>query len=242
MTGTVLIIGVGTPDGVGGALARRFAKAGNHVVIAGRTQAKLDVTAAQIKESGGRASAKVADVTSIENQDALFQFVAEQNSPLEAVIFNAGSNAPIPFSDLTETQFEDYWRIGCMGGFITAKRAMPILAEQGRGSMLFTGASASMRGRPNFAHFASSKAGLRNLAQALGREFGPQGVHVAHVVIDGIVNGDIVNTRFKGYVDSLGEDGALDPEGIAEAFLQLHIQPKSTWTHELDLRPYKETW
>ena len=242
MTGTVLIIGVGTPNGVGGALARRFANEENHVVIAGRTQEKLDQTASQINEGGGRATAMAADVTSISDQDALFEFVGQQPEELEAVIFNAGSNAPISFSDLSEAQFEDYWQIGCLGGFITAKRAMPILAEQGKGSMLFTGASASMRGRPNFAHFASSKAGLRNLVQALGREFGPQGVHVAHVIIDGIVDGDIVNTRFKGYVDSLGDDGALDPEGIAETFWQLHVQPRSTWTHEIDLRPFKENW
>ena len=134
------------------------------------------------------------------------------------------------------------WRIGCFGAFLTAKRAMPVLAAQSSGSMLFTGASASLRGRPLFGHFASSKAALRNLAQALAREFGPQGVHVAHVVVDGIINGDIVQGRFGEYLESLGEDGSLEPDAIADAFWALHTQHRSAWTHELDLRPFKENW
>ena len=116
------------------------------------------------------------------------------------------------------------------------------MAAAGGGSMLFTGASASMRGRPNFAHFASSKAGLRMLAQALAREYGPKGVHVAHVVVDGVIDGEIVRTRFGEYLDKLGEDGSLSPDAIAEAFWFLHSQPRSAWTHELDLRPFCETW
>ena len=119
---------------------------------------------------------------------------------------------------------------------------MPLLREQGNGSMLFTGASASMRGKPYFGHFASAKAGLRNLAQALAREYGPQGVHVAHIIIDGVVNGDRVRTGFEGYIEKLGEDGALDPDAIAEAFWSVHKQPRSTWTHEIDLRPFRENW
>ena len=242
MSETVLVIGAGSANGVGGALARRFAQENYDVVIAGRTQAKVDATAEEINQLGGKAIGMRVDVTSSEDQDVLFEFVESLKKPIASVIFNAGSNLPIGFADLSEQQFEEYWRIGCMGGFITAKRALPILAEQGSGSMLFTGASASLRGKPNFGHFASSKAALRNLAQALAREYGPQGVHVAHVVIDGVVNGDIVNTRFKGYIESLGDDGALDPNAIAETFWQLHNQPRSTWTHEVDLRPFKENW
>ncbi|MEM7016093.1 MAG: SDR family NAD(P)-dependent oxidoreductase [Pseudomonadota bacterium] len=242
MAETVVILGVGTPNGVGGALARRFAREGLHVVVSGRTQAKVDETAAEVMATGGSAEGFQADVTSESEQDALFAHVEKLGESVAAVIFNAGSNMPIPFEKITAEQFEEYWRIGCFGAFLTAKRAMPILAKQGKGSMLFTGASASMRGRPNFSHFAASKAGLRNLAQALGREYGPQGVHVAHVVIDGAVNGDIVRGRFGQYLDSLGEDGALAPEAIAESFWALHTQHRSAWTHELDLRPFKETW
>ncbi|MDA8754984.1 SDR family oxidoreductase, partial [Luminiphilus sp.] len=155
---------------------------------------------------------------------------------------NAGSNFPIKFSDVTPEQFEAFWRVGCFGAFLTARQTLPLFSEQGKGSLFFTGASASLRGRPNFGHFSVAKAGLRNLAQALAREYGPQGIHVAHVVIDGVVNGDIVRGRFGDYLTSLGDDGALEPDAIAEAFWSLHAQHPSAWTHELDLRPYKESW
>ena len=239
---TVIILGAGAPNGVGGALARRFGREGLHVVVSGRTQEKVDASAQAVVSAGGSAEGYQADVTSEKDQDALFKHVASLRMPLAAVVFNAGSNMPIPFEAIKAEEFESFWRIGCFGAFLTAKRAMPILAEQASGSMLFTGASASMRGRPNFSHFASSKAGLRNLAQALAREYGPQGVHVAHIVIDGVVNGDIVQGRFNEYLESMGEDGALDPDAIAEAFWSVHAQPRTAWTHELDLRPFKETW
>lgn len=239
---TVIILGAGAPNGVGGALARRFGQEGMHVVVSGRTQEKVDATAQNVISAGGSAEGFQADVTSEQDLDALFAHATAIGKPIAAVVFNAGSNMPIPFEKLTADEFESFWRIGCLGAFLTAKRAMPILSKQGSGSLLFTGASASMRGRPNFSHFASSKAGLRNLAQALGREYGPQGVHVAHIVIDGVVNGDIVQGRFGGYIDSLGEDGALEPDAIAETFWSVHTQHRSAWTHEIDLRPYKETW
>lgn len=242
MAETVLVLGVGTPAGVGGAVARRFGRENLHVVVSGRTQEKLDAAAQAVVDAGGSAEAVVADVTSEGEQDRLFAHCQTLGQPLAAVVFNAGSNMPIPFEQITAEQFEEFWRIGCYGAFLTAKRAMPLLAAQGRGSMLFTGASASMRGRPNFSHFASAKGALRNLVQALGREYGPKGVHVAHVIIDGIVNGDIVRGRFAEYLDQLGEDGSLQPEAIAEAFWQLHTQHRSAWSHELDLRPFKETW
>lgn len=128
-----------------------------------------------------------------------------------------------------------------MGGFHTAKRAMSLLARQGSGSMLFTRASASLRGKPN-AHFSAAKGALRNLAQALAREYGPRGVHVAHIVIDGVVDGERARSLFGDYLDNLGEDGSLDPGDIADTFLMVHNQHRSAWTHELDLRPFKETW
>ena len=239
---TVLILGAGAPNGVGGALAKRFGREGLHIVVSGRTQGKVDESAQAVISAGGSAEGFRADVTSEKDLDALFEHVASLGMPLAAVVFNAGSNLPIPFEKITAQEFESFWRIGCFGAFLTAKRAMPILAKQARGSLLFTGASASMRGRPNFSHFASSKAGLRNLAQALAREYGPQGVHVAHIVIDGVVNGDIVQSRFGEYLDAMGEDGALEPEAIADAFWSVHAQSRSAWTHEMDLRPFKETW
>lgn len=242
MTETVLIMGAGAVAGVGGALAQKFAARGFHVIVAGRTQSKLDGIVESVISGGGSAEAVVANVTVDKDQNSVFDRVNLCGEPLAAVVYNAGSNLPIKFSDLTPEQFDEFWRIGCFGAFLTARLALPILQEQGRGSLFFTGASASLRGKPNFAHFAVAKAGLRNLAQALAREYGPQGIHVAHVVIDGVVNGDIVRGRFADYLDALGDDGALEPQAIAEAFCALHEQHPSAWTHELDLRPYKEGW
>jgi NAD(P)-dependent dehydrogenase (short-subunit alcohol dehydrogenase family) len=242
MSETVLVVGAGAISGIGGAIARLFASRRYHVIVAGRTCSKLAQIVDSITREGGSAEAVVADVTSQDDQATLFEVVTGRGHPLAAVVYNAGSNLPIKFSDLSPEQFEDFWRIGCFGAFLTSRLALPLLSEQGRGSLFFTGASASLRGRPNFAHFAVAKAGLRNLAQALAREYGPQGVHVAHVIIDGVVNGDIVRGRFADYLESLGDDGALDPDAIAEAFWALHSQPASAWTHELDLRPYKESW
>lgn len=240
MTGTVLVLGAGAAAGVGGALVRRFAAGGHHVIAAGRTQEKVDALAEAVRADGGSAEGFRVDVTSEAEQDALFAR-ADALGPIASVIYNAGNNAIIPFESLDAATLESFWRSGPLGAFIAAKRAMPRLAEAG-GSMLFTGASASMRGRPNFAHFASSKAGLRMLAQALAREYGPKGVHVAHVIVDGIIDGEIVRTRFGEYLDKLGEDGSLSPDAIAEAFWYLHNQPRSAWTHELDLRPFSENW
>ena len=242
MSETVVILGAGAPDGVGGALARKFAKNGLNVIVSGRTQEKLNATTKEIEADGGSAEGCVADVTSEADLDALFKRVEDRQAPLAAVLFNAGSNLPVPFEDLTPAMFEEFWRIGCYGAFLTAKKAMPILKQQGQGSMLFTGASASLRGRPGFGHFAATKAALRNLVQALAREYGPQGIHVAHVVIDGIINGDIVRGRYGEYLESLGEDGSLAPDAIAQAFWALHTQHRSAWTHELDLRPFNEKW
>lgn len=241
MTGTVIVVGVGALDGVGAAVSRRFAKQGHHVIAVGRTQEKIDAVAAGIVSAGGSAEGFAADVTSEAELDALFEH-AKSKGPLSAVIYNAGNNAIIPFSELTADQFEGFWRVGCFGAFLVAKRAMPILAEQGEGSLLFTGASGSMRGKPAFAHFAVMKAGLRMLSQSLAREYGPKGVHVAHVVVDGVIDGDMVRSRFGEYLEALGEDGSLSPDAIADAFWFLHSQHRSAWTQELDLRPFKENW
>lgn len=241
MTGTVIVLGAGASKGVGGALSRRFAFEGHHVLACGRTQEKVDAIATEIRSQGGSAEGFRVDVTSASDLDALFDH-ASTMGPVEAVLYNAGNNAIIPFADLTPDMFEEFWRIGCFGAFLTAKRAVPILADQGRGSLFFTGASASLRGRASFAHFASMKAGLRMLAQSLAREFGPKGVHVAHFIIDGVIDGDIVRSRFGEYFDQLGEDGGLSPDAIAEAYWSVHAQHRSAWTHEMDLRPFKENW
>jgi NAD(P)-dependent dehydrogenase (short-subunit alcohol dehydrogenase family) len=242
LTETTLVLGAGTPDGIGGAVAMRFARAGYHVLVTGRNLEKVEKTRDAIVRNGGSAHAMSCDVTREDDLDAVFVTLAAQGRLIASVIYNAGNNSPIPFEALTPQQFEAYWRICCLGGFLAAKRAMPLLAAQGRGSMLFTGASASLRGKPGFAHFSAGKGALRNLVQALAREYGSQGVHIAHLIIDGVVNGDQVKSRFGEYLGKLGEDGSLDPSAIADAFLMVHRQPRSAWTHELDLRPFRETW
>ncbi len=242
MTEIVIVFGAGTPNGIGGAISAKFAAVGHRVVVTGRSQEKIDQTAIAIRNAGGEADALACDVTSEADLDRVFKNVTEIGQPVASVIYNAGGNAPIAFEDITSAQFETFWQVGFMGGFHVAKRAMPLLARQGSGSMLFTGASASLRGKPNFAHFSAAKGALRNLAQALARDYGPKGVHVAHIIIDGVVNGERAQSRFGAYLDNLGEDGALDPAAIAEAFLMVHNQHRSAWTHELDLRPFKEAW
>ena len=241
MAGQAIVIGVGASNGLGAALARRFAKGGLDVVVAGRTPSRLDIVVSEIRDTGGNARSAICDVTDEASVNALFENAAHDGS-IDAVLYNAGNNAIIPFAELDAETFESFWRVCCMGGFLTAKAAAPILLEQGAGTMLFTGASGSLRGKPNFAHFASAKAGLRMLSQSLAREYGPQGIHVAHVVVDGIIDGDMVRSRFAGYLDELGPDGALKPDDMAEAYWSLHVQPRSTWTQELDLRPFSERW
>jgi len=241
MTETVLILGAGPPDGLGGALSRAFASAGYHVIVSGRTIEKVTKIAEEVGASGGSIEPLKVDVTSAEDQDELFALAA-QHGDLAAVIFNAGNNTMVPFEEQFAEDFEQYWRVGCFGAFLTAQRAMPLLREQGSGSIFFTGASASLRGKPNFAHFSSSKGALRNLVQSLAREYGPHGVHVAHFIIDGIIDGQRVKELYPEYYEKLGEDGGLSPDAIADAFLYVHNQPRSTWTHEMDLRPFRENW
>lgn len=241
MPGTAIVIGAGASQGVGGALARRFAAGGHHVIACGRTEERVQALAQEIKDAGGSAEGLPVDVTSPDSINALFDH-AEKIGPLSAVLYNAGNNAVVPFEELEPELVETMWRVGCFGAFLTAKRAVPILSGQGKGSLFFTGASGSMRGKPNFAHFASMKAGLRMLAQSLAREYGPKGVHVAHFIIDGVIDGAMIRRRFSDYADSLGEDGCLSPDAIADAYWYVHSQPRSAWTHELDLRPFKEKW
>lgn len=241
MAGSAIVLGVGAERGLGAAIARRFAAEGLHTIVSGRTKDKLDTVVESIAADGGSAEALAGDATDAGDIVALFDHAAGQGA-IDAVIYNVGNNAIIPFAELTSEQFEQFWRVCCLGGMLTAKAAMPILAEQGHGTMLFTGASASLRGKPAFAHFAAAKAGLRMLAQSLAREYGPQGVHVGHVVVDGVIDGEMVRSRFGEYLEQLGEDGSLDPDAIAENFWHLHSQHRSAWTHEIDLRPFKENW
>lgn len=241
MTGTVIILGGGPDDGLGGALARRFAREGHHVLYSGRTLAKLQATVNGVAGAGGSIEALAVDVTKAEDQDALFKR-ATALGPIAAVLYNAGNNAIIPFDKLDAATFEAFWRVCCFGAFLTAERAVPLLKAQGEGSLFFTGASASLRGKPNFAHFASAKGALRNFTQSLAREFGSAGIHVGHFIIDGVINGDRVRDNYPDYLSQLGPDGSLSPDAIADAFWLTHQQSRNAWSHEVELRPFSENW
>jgi NAD(P)-dependent dehydrogenase (short-subunit alcohol dehydrogenase family) len=240
MQETAVVIGVSASRGLGAAIARKFAAEGLHCVVAGRTAERLAEVSDEIQGAGGACSPCVTDATDARALSDLMTF-AQGLGPVRAVIFNVGNNQPIAFDELTAEQFEQFWRVCTLSAFLTAKAALPHLLDQG-GSLLFTGASASMRGRPGFAHFGAAKSALRNLAQALAKDYGPRGIHVGHVVVDGVINGERIRQHFSEYLDALGEDGALEPDAIAAAYWQLHGQPRNAWTFELDVRPYKETW
>jgi NAD(P)-dependent dehydrogenase (short-subunit alcohol dehydrogenase family) len=239
-----LVVGVGAGRGLGAALCRRFAREGLHVIAVGRTPERLAETVASIAAEAGSAEAIAADVTREADVIALFDTVLAKaaGTPLEVVIFNAGINKAQDFRTLAAEDFEKFWRIGCFAGFLVGREAARRLVPQGHGTVIFTGASGSLRGRPKFAAFAAAKAGLRAVAQAMAREYGPAGLHVAHVIIDGGIDGDWLKSAFPQMHADKGGDGLLDPDAIAEAYWQIHRQPKSAWTHELDLRPYKESF
>ncbi len=241
MKETAVVIGVGAKKGLGAALCRRFAKLGLHVVVAGRTPAKIDGVADAIRGEGGAATAVAADTTEERDVIELFRS-AESIAPIGLAVYNAGNNMPGDFLSMDAGFFERCWRVGCFGGFLFAREALRQMKPRGRGTLLFTGASASMRGRPGFAAFTAAKGGLRNLAQSLAREFGPQGVHVAHVVIDGGIAGDRILRGAPAFAAARGEEGLVDLEGIAAIYELLYRQPRTAWSHEIDVRTFKESF
>jgi NAD(P)-dependent dehydrogenase (short-subunit alcohol dehydrogenase family) len=250
-----LVVGVGAERGLGAAVARRFAAGGHRVVIAGRTAAKLDLVARSVARAGGVVDALVADATSEADVTRLFDraFAAPEaaaapvtgmpaSADADVVVFNAGAIHRGGLRDASVAQFETLWRTCCLGGFLVAREAARRLAPRGRGTVLFTGASASLRGKANFAAFAAAKAGLRMVAQSMAREFGPQGLHVAHVVVDGGIDGERLHAGRPQTADAPRDDALLDIDAIAEAYWQIHRQHRSAWTQEMDLRPWKESW
>ncbi|HSW13353.1 MAG TPA: SDR family NAD(P)-dependent oxidoreductase [Solimonas sp.] len=243
--GCALVVGVGGRVGIGAAVAKRFATEGLHVHIVGRTAAKLDEVVANIVDAGGKASAIVNTLGSEREVAALFEALGSQ--ALDAVVYNAAfKNVPRRFLTTPPAFIEDNWQLSCIAGLMVGQAALRRMQPQGRGTLIVTGATASLRGKPAFAAFASAKAGLRSWTLALAREAAPLGIHVAHAVIDGVVAGDRVKETGGGLgrllVASRGKDGALLPEQIADNYWQLHAQPRGAWTRELDLRPWKENF
>jgi len=237
-----VVIGVGAEEGLGAALCRRFAAEGHHVLVAGPTTAKIEKVAAAVVSRGGRATAVQTDATREADVVRLFDLAMEdgETGAADLIAYNAGPNNPYDFRTMTTEWFEDAWRVCCFGGFLVGREAARRLTPLGRGTVIFTGATGSLRGKPPFTAFAAGKAGLRAVAQSMAREFGPLGVHVAHVIVDGGIDGDRWNERFPEGKQQRGADGLLDHGAIADAFWFLHMQPRSAWSFEMDLRPFKE--
>lgn len=245
MTQCAVVIGVGAERGLGAALCRRFAAAGCHVLVAGRTPTKIEQVVRTIVEAGGSAEPVPTDTTREGDVARLFDRAmspGDGRDPVDLVVFNAGNNQRIDFREISAASFEEFWRVGCFAGFLVGREAARRLVPLGRGTVIFTGASGSLRGRPGFAQFAAAKAGLRMIAQSMAREYGPQGLHVAHVVIDGGIDGDRLRSRRPEIVATRGEEGLLGIDAIAETYWQIHRQPRSAWTQEIDLRPFKEAF
>ena len=238
-----IVVGVGPRVGLGGALCERFAREGLHVFVAGRTPEKVEAVVMAIRNGGGRATGVVVDTTREQGVIALFDR-AEKSAEgvLDLVVYNAGNAALGQVHDMEASFFEDVWRVGCLGGFLVGREAVRRMLPRGRGAVLFTGATASLRGKPNTTAFAAAKAGLRSLAQSMARAYGPQGIHVAHVIIDGGIAGDKIVKGIPQFAQAMGEDGLVSLTGLADAYWYLYRQPKAAWTHELDLRTFKESF
>ncbi len=240
--GVCLVVGAG--DGLGGAVARAFAAEGLTVCVTRRPRNgdQLNDLARQIAAAGGQARAFGVDAREEADMVALFDAIEAEVGPLEVVVFNIGANVRFPILETTSRVFTKVWEMACFAGFLTGREAARVMLPRGRGTIIFTGATASVRGREGFAAFAAAKHGLRALAQSLARELGPQGIHVAHAVIDGPVDGVFSRSNIPDVEARLAEDSILKPQDIAAAYVALHRQPRSAWTHELDLRPWSESW
>jgi len=239
---TAIIIGVGPHEGLGAAIVRKAAAHGFHTFVAGRTFEKVKAVADAIAEAGGKATPVQCDATEEEEVVALFR-AAEAAGPVELAVFNAGNNMPGNLVGMKSEYFERCWRIVCFGGFLFAREAAAVMSPRGQGSIIFTGASASMRGRAGFAAFGSAKGALRILAQSAAKELGPQGIHVGHVVIDGGIGGEKLKMAAPEYAARRGEEGRLiDIEGIADIYMYLHAQKRAAWSFEIDVRTHNEPW
>jgi NAD(P)-dependent dehydrogenase (short-subunit alcohol dehydrogenase family) len=241
-TPVALVIGAG--DATGGAIARRFAREGLVACVTRRHADKLQPLLAQIRAEGGQAHGFGSDGRKEAEVVALIEQIESGIGPIEVLVFNIGANAPSSILEETAQRYFKIWEMACMAGFLNArevaKRMVARVQEGPKGSILFTGATASLRGSANFAAFAGAKHALRALAQSMARELGPRGIHVAHVVVDGAIDTAFIRDNFPQRYALKERDGILNPDHIADQYWMLHCQPRDAWTHELDLRPWME--
>ena len=237
-----LVVGAG--EGVGGAIARAFAADGFVVCVTRRARnlSQLDGLVADIRDKGGEAHAFGVDARSEDETMALFERIERDIGPIEVLVFNIGANVRFGIRETTTRVFTKVWEMACLSGFLAGREAAKRMVPRGRGTILFTGATASVRGSVGFSAFAAAKNGLRAVAQSMARELGPEGIHVAHVIVDGAIDGAFSRENIPDVEARLARDEILKPDDIARNFVWLHHQPKSAWSHEIDLRPWKETW
>jgi NAD(P)-dependent dehydrogenase (short-subunit alcohol dehydrogenase family) len=233
-----LIVGAG--DATGGAIARRFAREGYAVACTRRELASLQPLLEQIRADGGEAHGFGSDARVEAEVLELFAAIERDIAPLEVLVFNIGANVNFPIRDTTERVYRKVWEMAALAGFLAGREAARVMVPRGRGTIIFTGATASMRGGAGFSAFAGAKFALRALAQSMARELGPQGIHVAHSIIDGAIDTEWIATNFPQRYALKEQDGILNPDHIADAYWMLHAQPRDAWTHELDLRPWME--
>jgi len=236
----VLVMGAG--DATGGAVARRFAREGYVACVARRSAEKLEPLVQAIEAEGGTARAFSCDARQEDQVQALFETIEREIGPLEVVVFNIGANVWFPIVETTERVYRKVWEMAALSGFLTGREAAKVMLPRGRGTIIFTGATASLRGRAHFAAFASAKFALRALAQSMARELGPKGIHVAHPIIDGAIDTAFIRETFPEMYKLKEQDGILNPEHIAESYWQIHNQPRDCWVHEMDLRPWMESF
>ncbi len=236
----ILVVGAG--DATGGAIARRFAREGYIACVTRRHVDKLAALVAAIEAEGGSAHAFGSDARKEDEVVALFAQIEKEIAPVEVAVFNIGANVRFPITETTARVYYKVWEMGCFGGFLVGREAAKAMLPRGRGSIFFTGATASLRGREGFAAFAGAKHALRALAQSMARELGPKGIHVAQIIVDGAIDTGFIRENFPERYALKDREGIVDPEAIAESYWQLHLQPRNAWTHELDLRPWIEPW
>ncbi|WP_422004375.1 SDR family oxidoreductase [Pyruvatibacter mobilis] len=235
-----IIIGAG--DATGGAVARRFARAGYTACVCRRNGDQLAPLVADIEAEGGTARAFGVDARDEVQVEAFFRTVEDEVGPVEVMVFNIGANVNFPITETTSRVYRKVWEMAAFAGFLTGREAARYMTPRGEGTIIFTGATASMRGGKGFAAFSGAKFALRALAQSMARELGPKGIHVAHSIIDGAIDTAWIRENFPDRAALDDEGGILKPDDIAETYWQIHRQPRTAWTHEIDLRPWMESW
>ena len=235
-----LIIGAG--DATGGAIARRFAREGYITCVTRRSADKLAPLVEQIQAEGGVAHGFGSDARKEEEMVELVAKIERDIAPIEVAVFNIGANVRFPITETTARVYRKVWEMACFGGFLMGREVAKAMLPRGRGTIIFTGATASLRGREGFAAFAGAKHALRALAQSMARELWPKGIHVAHPVIDGAIDTEFIRTQFPERYALKEQQGIVNPEHIADLYWQIHQQPRDAWIHETELRPWLETW